>query len=292
MTLHRLGPDASPADVAGSLDEHGYALVEGVLAPADVDQRLAALTDLFAATPTGRNFFEGFHTQRIYAVYAKTRAFDDLAVHPLLLAALDHALGPHYQFSAPVALQIGPGEKAQVLHRDEDVYPLTRPHDPVVVNSMWALCDFTEANGATRLIPGSHRWPDDRRPADGEAVAAAMPAGSVLIYLGGLWHGGGANTTDRPRPGLLLEYVVSWLRPQETQLVAVPPEVVRGLPERLQELLGYNTFPPFLGYVDGRHPRRTLDPSSSRAEDVLRRIPEPEHAPGGGAAWSGDDDRS
>jgi hypothetical protein len=292
MTLHRLGHGASPGDVAASLDEHGYALVEGLLGPADVDQRLAALTDLFAATPTGRNFFEGFHTQRIYAVYAKTRAFDDLAVHPLLLAALDHALGPHYQFSAPVALQIGPGEKAQVLHRDEDVYPLTRPHDPVVVNSMWALCDFTEANGATRLVPGSHRWTDDRRPAEGEAVAAAMPAGSVLIYLGGLWHGGGANTTDRLRPGLLLEYVVSWLRPQETQLVAVPPEVVRGLPERLQELLGYNTFPPFLGYVDGRHPRRALDPTSSRAEDVLRRIPEPEHAPGGGAAWSGDDDRT
>ena len=107
-----------------------------------------------------------------------------------------------------------------------------------------------------------------------------MPAGSVLIYLGGLWHGGGANTTDRPRPGLLLEYVVSWLRPQETQLVAVPPEVARELPERLQELLGYNVYPPFLGYVDGRHPRRALDPAHERADDVLRSIPEPAHAPG------------
>jgi ectoine hydroxylase-related dioxygenase (phytanoyl-CoA dioxygenase family) len=288
MTLLRLGPDASAEEVAASLDEHGYALVEGLLPPIDVAARLDALTDLFAATPSGRNFFEGFKTQRIYAVYAKTRAFDDLAVHPVLLAALDHALGPHYQFSAPVALRIGPGEKAQVLHRDEDVYPIRRPHDPVVVNSMWALCDFTEDNGATQLIPGSHRWPEGRRPEDGESVAATMPAGSALIYLGGLWHGGGANTTDQPRPGLLLEYVVSWLRPQETQLLAVPPDVVRTLPDRLQELLGYNTFPPFLGYVDGRHPRRALDPAGARADDVLRRIPEPEHAPGGGAAWSGD----
>ena len=261
-TLVRLGPDSSDADVAASLDEHGYALIEGLLDPADVAARRAGLDDLFAATPTGRNFFEGFHTQRIYAVYAKTRAFDDLAVHPRLLAALDHALGPHYQFSAPVALRIGPGEKAQVLHRDEDVYPIPRPHPPVVVNSMWALCDFTEENGATRLIPGSHRWPEDRRPAEdgSETIGAAMPAGSVLIYLGGLWHGGGANTTDRPRPGLILEYVVSWLRPQETQLVAVPPEVASRLPERLQELLGYNVYPPFLGYVDGRHPRRYLSP--------------------------------
>jgi ectoine hydroxylase-related dioxygenase (phytanoyl-CoA dioxygenase family) len=274
VTLRRLGPEASPADVAASLDDLGYALVEGLLPPDDVAARLGALDDLFAATPTGRNAFEGYHTQRIYAVYAKTRAFDDLAVHPLLLAALDHALGEHYQFSAPVALRIGPGEAAQVLHRDEGVYPLPRPHPPVVVNSMWALCDFTEANGATRLVPGSHQWPPHRQPEpdEREVVRATMPAGSVLIYLGGLWHGGGANTSDRPRPGLLLEYVVSWLRPQETQLIAVPPELARDLPTRLQELLGYNVYPPFLGYVDGRHPRRVLDPDQERHEDVIRSL--------------------
>ena len=270
VSLRRLGPDATADDLAGSLEEHGYALVEGVLAPDDVDARRAALADLFAATPMGRNYFEGFHTQRVYAVFAKTRAFDDLALHPLLGEALDHALGEHYQLSAPVALQIGPGEKAQVLHRDEDIYPLPRPHAPVVVNSMWALCDFTEANGATRLIPGSHRWDPDRRPDEREVVQATMPAGSMLVYLGGLVHGGGANTTDYPRPGLLLEYVVSWLRPQETQLVAVPPEVVRTLPERLQELLGYNVYPPFLGYVDGRHPRRVLDGDAEPTVDPLR----------------------
>lgn len=273
MTLVRLGPSAAVDAVTASIDENGYALVEGVLEPADVARRLGALHDLFAATPTGRNFFEGFHTQRIYAVFAKTRAFDDLAVHPLLLAALDHALGDHYQFSAPVALQIGPGEKAQILHRDEDIYPLPRPHDPVVVNSMWALCDFTADNGATRLIPGSHRWPDDRRPDQSEAVSVSMPAGSVLIYLGGLWHGGGANVTEAPRPGLLLEYVVSWLRPQETQLVAVPPDMARELPERLQELLGYNVYPPFLGYVDGRHPRRVLDGGAEHTVDPRRQTP-------------------
>jgi ectoine hydroxylase-related dioxygenase (phytanoyl-CoA dioxygenase family) len=272
MSLLRLGPDASADDVGASLHEHGYALVEGLLPRDDVAGRRAALDELFATTPTGRNFFEGFRTQRIYAVFAKTRAFDDLGVHPLLLGALDRTLGEHYQFSAPVALQIGPGEKAQLLHRDEDIYPLPKPHDPVVVNSMWALCDFTEANGATRLVPGSHRWPPDRRPDEREVVSATMPVGSMLVYLGGLVHGGGANATDEPRPGLLLEYVVSWLRPQETQLVAVPPEVVRQLPQRLQELLGYNVFPPFLGYVDGRHPRRVLDPGAASTADVLRGI--------------------
>jgi ectoine hydroxylase-related dioxygenase (phytanoyl-CoA dioxygenase family) len=258
MTLHRLVPEATVDDVAADLDERGYALVERLLTPDQVADHREALDGLLATTPTGRNSFEGFRTRRVYALYGKTRAFDDVALHPLLLGAAEHALGPHHQLSAPVALEIGPGETAQSLHRDEDVYPLPRPHPQVVINSMWALCDFTVANGATRLVPGSHRWDPDRRPNDGEVVAADMPAGSMLVYLGGLWHGGGANTTAEPRPGVLIEFVVSWLRPQETQLLAVPPEVARTLPQRLQELLGYNVFPPFLGYVDGRHPRRTL----------------------------------
>ncbi|MGH9119707.1 MAG: phytanoyl-CoA dioxygenase family protein [Acidimicrobiales bacterium] len=257
MALHRLPADASVDEVVASLDERGYALLERFMSSDEVATKRTALDEVLARTPTGRNDFEGFHTQRIYALFAKTRAFDAAAINPTLLAVLDRVLG-EYQFSAPVAIHIGPDETAQVLHRDEDVYPLPRPHDEVVFNTMWALCDFTEANGATRLVPGSHRWEPDRRPVEEEAVAAEMPAGSVLFYRGSLWHGGGANRTDRPRLGVILEFVVSWLRPQETHLLAVPSEVVAELPERLQELLGYNIYPPFLGYVDGRHPRRSL----------------------------------
>lgn len=249
--------DASLDDVCAALDEFGYALLERYLSPDEVAAKRAALEAVLTETPTGRNDFEGFKTQRIYALFAKTRAFDDRALDPLLLGVLDRVLG-HYQFSAPVAIHIGPGETAQVLHRDEDIYPLPRPHEEVVVNTMWALGDFTEANGATRLVPGSHRWDPDRRPDADEAVAAEMPAGSVLFYRGSLFHGGGANRTDRPRLGVILEFVVSWLRAQETHLLAVPPDVAAELPERLQELLGYNIYPPFLGYVDGRHPRRAL----------------------------------
>jgi ectoine hydroxylase-related dioxygenase (phytanoyl-CoA dioxygenase family) len=124
---------------------------------------------------------------------------------------------------------------------------------------MWALDDFTEDNGATLVVPGSHETPASARPDEALAIQATMPAGSVMLYVGSLWHGGGANHTSRFRLGVILEYVVSWLRAQESHLLVVPPEVVRTLPPRLQELLGYNIFPPFLGYVDGRHPRRTLD---------------------------------
>jgi ectoine hydroxylase-related dioxygenase (phytanoyl-CoA dioxygenase family) len=263
MTMQRLAAETTVDRVLATIDEQGYAIVESLLPADEVAAFRGELERLLTATPTGRNDFEGYRTQRVYNLYGKTRAYDDLALHPLVVGVLDAVLG-HYQLSAPVGLQIGPGEVAQVLHYDDAVYPLPWPHAPVVLNTMWALCEYTAANGATRLIPGSHRWdrgdPGDRTrvPSVDETIAAEMPAGSVLIYPGTLWHGGGANTTDRPRPGLLVEYVASWLRPQETHLLGVPPEVVATLRPELQELLGYNVHPPFLGYVDGRHPRRTL----------------------------------
>jgi ectoine hydroxylase-related dioxygenase (phytanoyl-CoA dioxygenase family) len=249
---------ATPDSVADALLSDGYAIVDGLLGPGEVASAREDLVRVLAETPTGRNDFEGFSTQRVYALFAKTRTFDDAATHPLVLGALDRILG-HYQLSAPVGIQIGPGEKAQVLHRDESVYPLPEPHPSVVVNTMWALDDFTPTNGATRLVPGSHRWEADRRPEANAAITVAeMPAGSTMFYVGNLWHGGGANQTERPRLGVILEYVVGWLRPQENHCLAVPRAVVRELPERLQELLGYNIYPPFLGYVDGRHPRSVL----------------------------------
>ena len=248
-------PDAS--DVVAALERDGYLIVEGMFDPGAMAVARQSLLDVLQSTPTGRNDFEGFVTQRIYALFAKTRAFDSVAVDPLLLAVLDRVLG-QYQLSAPVGINIGPGEKAQVLHRDQSIYPLPADFAPVVVNTMWALDDFTEPNGATRLVPHSHRWTDRAPSSDDATIAAVMPAGSVMFYLGTLWHGGGANRTERPRLGVILEYVCSWLRPQENHVLAVPREVAAGLPSRLQELLGYNIYPPFVGYVDGRHPRRYI----------------------------------
>ena len=242
--------------VVAELEENGYAIVENMLSPEEVAAARSDLLRVLSETPTGRNDFEGYSTQRVYALFAKTRTFDKPALDPLLLGVLDRVLG-HYQFSAPVGIHIGPGEKAQMLHTDDGIYPIARPHEQLVLNTMWALDDFTEDNGATRLIPGSHTWVE---PADGDleamTIKALMPAGSVMFYVGSLVHGGGANHTDTPRLGVILEFVVSWLRAQENHLVAVPRDLVATLPERLQELLGYNVHPPFLGYVDGRHPRR------------------------------------
>ncbi len=257
--MNRLTADASVEDVVAETEREGFAIIEGMLSAQEAAAIRTEVTEILEATPTGRNDFEGFSTRRIYNVFAKTRSFDRLATHPLILGLLDSILGPSYQLSAPTGIEIGPGETAQNLHTDDGVYPLPRPHDEVVVNTMWALDDFTEANGATRVVRGSHRWVDERPDDSTPVLLAEMPAGSMLVFRGSLYHGGGANQTERPRFGMILEYVAGWLRPQENHLLGVPREVVRELPKRLQELLGYNIHPPFLGYVDGRHPRRALE---------------------------------
>jgi ectoine hydroxylase-related dioxygenase (phytanoyl-CoA dioxygenase family) len=249
---------ATGAEVAARLLDDGYVVVTDMMSDQDVQAARNDLDRVLAATKTGRNAFEGFSTQRVYALFAKTRTFDAVATHPLLLDVLDRVLA-HYQLSAPVGIRIGPGERAQILHCDDVVYPLPKPHPPVVVNTMWPLDPFTEQNGATRFVPGSHHWPPDRHPTEADQVAiAAMDPGSAMFYLGSLWHGGGANQTERPRLGVILEYAAAWLRPQENHCLAVPREVVAELPERLAELLGYNIYPPFLGYVDGSHPLKVL----------------------------------
>ena len=253
-------PQLLDADaVCARLSDDGYAVVDGLFEPRALARARTEATALFETTPFGRDDFEGHKTRRIYALFAKTRAFDGAATHPLILGVLDHVLG-HYQLSAPTGIQIGPGEVAQPMHPDDAIYPVARPHAELVVNVMWPLDDFTAENGGTRIMRGSHRWGADRYPGpDDDAIVVEMPAGSALLYLGSTWHGGGANQTDRPRAGVVIHYAASWLRPVENHVLAVSREVVRTLPTRMQELLGYNIGPPFLGYVDGRHPRHTLE---------------------------------
>ena len=265
---HLQAGTASVDDVVQALERDGFAIVEGMLSPEETRAKRQGLSDVLERTPTGRNSFEGYTTRRIYALFAKTRAFDEPATHPLVDGVLDRVLGQH-QLSAPVGIEILPGEKQQSLHRDDGVYPLERPHPELVVNTMWALDDFTADNGATHVVPGSHKW-TGKRPDEGtQTVRAIAPAGSLIFFLGSAYHGGGANNTGKPRLGVILEYCAGWVRPQENHVLGVPKEIVRELPERLQELLGYGVYFPFLGNVDGRHPRKYLDDKRTVANGVI-----------------------
>ena len=245
-------------EVVAGVEADGYALIPNAIAPDQVAWARAELARLVDATPLGRDDFEGRRTRRVYALFAKTRALDALALHPVVLGVLDRVLG-HYQLSAPAGISIEPREVAQPLHPDDAIYPVPRPHPELVVNVMWPLQDFTKENGATRIVAGSHHWVDERPDASTPAVSVEMSAGTALVYSGQVWHGGGANRTDQSRLGVVLHYGASWLRPVENHVLAVPPTQTRELPVRLQELLGYNVRQPFLGYVDGRHPRALFE---------------------------------
>jgi ectoine hydroxylase-related dioxygenase (phytanoyl-CoA dioxygenase family) len=245
-------------DMLERLAAEGYATIPDAIDAAQLSWARGELEAQLDATPTGRDGFEGFRTRRIYGLFGKTRSLDALAVHPTVLAVLDSVLG-HYQLSAPTGIAIGPGEAAQPLHPDDAIYPLPRPHPEIVVNVMWPLQDFTVDNGGTRIVPGSHRWIDQRPDDTTPLVTVEIPAGSALIYAGSVWHGGGANATDKDRLGVVLHYAASWLRPVENHVLVVPPPIAATLPPRLQELLGYNIHPPFIGYVDGRHPQKLLN---------------------------------
>ncbi len=158
------------------------------------------------------------------------------------------------------SIAIDPGETAQPIHADDQLIPIPKPHPPVVCNTMWALTDFTEANGATRLVPGSHLW--DHDPNYGQpypSVPAEMRAGSVLIWHGSLWHGGGANETGERRVGIAMNYCAGYVRQQENQQLGIPRDIARGFPKRLRELVGYSVYNGLIGHIDKHDPADLLE---------------------------------
>jgi ectoine hydroxylase-related dioxygenase (phytanoyl-CoA dioxygenase family) len=180
-----------------------------------------------------------------------------MIIHPTILGVMDHFLlkgCSAYQLNLTQAIQIGPDEPQQVIHRDDLMFNFAHPEFEAMINTMWAVDDFTIDNGATHVVPGSHKWPLDRQAQPHEEVQGVMKAGSVLIWLGSLQHGGGANRTKRTRTGVVHSYNLGWLRQAEPQILAVPREIARRLPERLQRLLGYFVHEPNLGSLEGQDP--------------------------------------
>jgi hypothetical protein len=239
------------------LARDGYLIIPSLLDMAEVDELKQALLPLLEHK--GRNPFEGHRTQRLYGVPEKTRATDALIAHPRVLALLDRLFLPNYLLSQCQVINILPGEQAQYLHADDLFYRVPRPRPALGAATIWAIDDFTEDNGATVLVPGSHTWPEGRLPGPQDPrQPALMPAGSVIFFLGTLWHGGGANHTQQPRLAVTCQYCEPWLRTQENYFLSVSRQTVRAVSEDMQRLLGYSLHSPFMGMANGLHPRRFL----------------------------------
>ena len=240
------------------LDEAGCLVVTGVSSPQQRDALRAELAGPMAATPVMTeddpdDFYPG-HTRRVTSLVANSETVRAWVMHPATKNICDHFLLPNcspggrYQLHVSAAVEIGPGARKQILHREEDTVPFFRvPRPNLVVATMWAISDFTADNGGTLLVPGSHKWDVERRAEPGEIGAAEMPAGSVLFWMGGTLHAGGANVSDDWRYGVILTYSVGWLRQEENQSLAVPLELSRQLAPELQDMLG-NTVNGALGF--------------------------------------------
>ena len=253
---------ASAEAISAILTQDGAVIVENALSPA----QLAALngeldTALEGIAPGLRHpteeFFVDFYgkkTIRLDGLPARSRTFWSIMESSFMTRVADHLLLDNcddYLLNTGQLIQIGPGEKAQMLHRDEDAWPHIKAPRPLLqVEAMFALTDFTKENGCTQVVPGSHRWDLEREARPEEIGRAEMAAGSALLYLGSTVHGGGANTTtDQWRRGMFFGFIVGWLRTEENTFITVPIETARQMPRRAQELLGYKAHRG-IGVVD------------------------------------------
>lgn len=265
-TPSALPPEALAAHLA-RMARDGYTIVEDAVAPELLDELAAEVDRLereLAIQPAG-NIFEGRKTLRVYNLLARGKAFERIPVHPKILPIVEGVLDKGCLVSSLSSIGILPGEAAQPIHADDQLIPLPKPHVPITCNTMWALTDFTEENGATRVLPGSHQ--ESKNPPLGvplPTIPAEMRRGSVLIFDGSIWHGGGANRTEARRTGIAMNYCAGWIRQQENQQLGIPLEIARGFDARLRKLCGFGIYRGLLGHIDKCSPVDLLDETGPR----------------------------
>ena len=256
------------------LDAQGWTVFPDFLDRGELERVRAGLAP-FLGAHAGRNPFEGLRTERIYTLVGRGRVFEAIVMDARVLALLDRLLLPGYLLTASQAICIHPGEQAQPIHYDDTFYPIPRPRRSISYSTIVAVDDFTAENGGTEVIPGSHRWSDaeiagayDGRNADAPPppaleralVPMEVAAGACIFFAGTLMHRGGANRRAAPRLAFSNQYCEPWARTQENFYLGVPPERVRTMAPRLQTLLGYEIYPPFMGHVTASHPTKVLRP--------------------------------
>ena len=250
-SLMHFSADAPADEVAAALRREGAVILDDALSPAEVEALSAELRPYVEATDPGRDGFSGDRTTRTGALVARSPRTRPLVMDRRIHALCEAVLKPNchrYQLHLTQLIRIMPGQGAQPIHRDRWAWGKHLSHVEPQLNTIWALTDFTEANGATQVVPGSVGWPDERQAEPGEIARAVMKKGSVLVYLGSVFHGGGANVSGQDRWGLNITYALGWLRQEENQYLSCPPQIAAGLEPELQALLGYAMGNYALGY--------------------------------------------
>jgi ectoine hydroxylase-related dioxygenase (phytanoyl-CoA dioxygenase family) len=259
-TARERGVDAARVDsLLPELHENGYVIIPELVAREDMMRIKDEILPLLQHD--GRTEFEGFKTRRIYSVIEKTLSLNPLMEHPLILSLLDRLFLPNYLLSQLQAINVLPGEVRQPLHHDDGFYPIPRPRPPIGAAVIWAIDDFTAENGATLVVPKSHLWGSVQAADIDESllVPAVMPSGSAIFFLGTLWHCAGPNRSDAPRMAATAQYCEPWARQQENYSLAISRERAKLCSETVQGLLGYSMLFPFIGFVNGRDPKRLLE---------------------------------
>ena len=250
-TLSYLPATASSLDICAAVKRDGAVVVENLMSREQAQATLDELRPFVEATPVGRDDFSGYQTTRTGALIARSPACRELVMLDTIIGACDEFLLPNckrYQLHLAQVIRLMPGQPKQLLHRDRLVWGEYLQGVEPQLNTIWALTDFTQENGATQVVPGSPDWPSDREATPNEIAYAEMPQGSVLVYSGTVIHGGGENKSNADRVGLNITYSLGWLRQEENQYLSCPPEIAKDLSPELQELLGYTMMNYALGY--------------------------------------------
>ena len=265
---------------AGAIERDGYTVIPDFLDAARLAE-VRRVLGFYLGSHAGRNDFEGLKTERVYTLVARARVFWDIVLDERVLALCDRFMLPGCLLTASQAICIRPGEQPQAFHHDDTFYTVPRPRPMISISTIAAVDAFTAENGGTEIIPGSHLWGDDwrERAAGAKPMAVAMPAGACVVFSGTLVHRGGANRSSAQRLAFSNQYCQPWARQQENFLQGVPVYVVRQMPQRLQEMLGYSIHPPFMGQLTASHPAKALEPDfRNRVEAQARaagaRLPE------------------
>jgi ectoine hydroxylase-related dioxygenase (phytanoyl-CoA dioxygenase family) len=249
--LTTLPATASKDDILAVIHQDGAVIVRDLITPAEVDRVLDETRPYIDATRSGADEFSGFKTTRTGALVARSPACRELILNGSVMEAAREFLAP---YCARIQLHLGqiirlmPGQPSQAIHRDRWAWGTYLKDLEPQFNTIWAISDFTRENGATRVVPGSVSWPDDRRPTAEEVVQAEMSRGSALLYTGSVFHGGGENCSKGERIGMNLTYTLGWLRQEENQYLSCPPDIARDLSAEMQDLLGYTLGSYALGY--------------------------------------------